>query len=272
MSALPAAPAIAYPESLRLPAKDPKPRKRGMTSVIDYGPDNMGWTGPRGIADMLQCAGEYIDFAKIYAMNALLMPTAVLQEVIGLYRDAGVQCYSGGILFEHAHRRGDVPALLKYLASLGFAAMEISENYVTLGDDERLRYFDACRNAGLTVIYEFGRKNPEEAIRVDKLTTLINGVLGAGVGHIIIEQSEITMTVREDPGVLQELGRQPWFEHVLIEADTFDFPRHHLQLMKDFGRDVNLANVAPGQVLRLEGLRQGIGRAVDYALFKSDHT
>jgi hypothetical protein len=29
---------------------------------------------------------------------------------------------------------------------------------------------------------------------------------------------------------------------------------------------VNLANVTPGQVLRVEGFRCGIGRAVDYSL------
>jgi phosphosulfolactate synthase len=29
---------------------------------------------------------------------------------------------------------------------------------------------------------------------------------------------------------------------------------------------VNLANITPGQVLRLEGFRPGIGRAVDYSI------
>jgi hypothetical protein len=33
---------------------------------------------------------------------------------------------------------------------------------------------------------------------------------------------------------------------------------------------VNLANVTPGQVLRLEGFRRGIGRAVNYSLLSGD--
>ena len=262
---------IPFPESLRLPARDSKPRRRGLTSVIDYGPDNMGWTGPRGISDMLECAGAYIDSAKIYAMNALLLPAPALQQIIKLYRDADVHCYSGGILFEHAHRRNEVSTLLAYLRCLGFTALEISEQYITLEDDQRLRYFEQCRQAGLTVIYEFGRKTPDVPIRLDELGQLIEGVLSAGVGHIIIEQSELTLTAREDPEVIKELGRKSWFEHVIVEADTFDFPRHHLELMRDFGREVNLANIAPGQALRLEGLRQGIGRAVDYSMFKNSH-
>jgi phosphosulfolactate synthase len=37
-------------------------------------------------------------------------------------------------------------------------------------------------------------------------------------------------------------------------------------MIRDFGPEVSLANVAPGQVLRLEGFRRGIGRAVDYSI------
>lgn len=74
---------------------------------------------------MLECAGGSIDFAKIYALNALLLPADALQRIVRLYRDADVICYSGGILFEHAHRRGHVANLLPYLK--------------TLGDDERKR-------------------------------------------------------------------------------------------------------------------------------------
>lgn len=257
-----------FPESLCLPSREPKPRKRGLTSIIDYGPDNMGWTGARGVADLLECAGEYIDFAKIYALNALLVPPEALRRIVKLYRDADVTCYSGGILFEHAHRRGHVSDLLPYLIELGFGALEISENYITLTDEERQRYFDACGKAGLAVIYEFGRKNPESPIDLQGLGNIVLSARSSGVEHIIIEQSEITLTARENPSVLTELAAQDWFEHVLIEADPFDFPRHHVQLFKDFGLHVNLANIAPGQALRLEGLRQGIGRAVDYALFK----
>ena len=49
---------------------------------------------------------------------------------------------------------------------------------------------------------------------------------------------------------------------VLIASD--------IQMLRDFGRDVNLANIAPGQILRLEGFRRGIGRAVNYSLLSGD--
>jgi phosphosulfolactate synthase len=256
------------PHGLRLSGQQPKPRTRGLTSVIDYGPDNMGWTGPRGVADLLECAAPYIDFAKIYALNSLLLPAGVLEKIVRLYREAEVTCYSGGILFEHAHRRGEVETLLPFLRRLGFGALEISENYITLSQDERRRSIAQCRKAGLEVIYEFGRKNPETPIRLAELGSIVEDAIESGVGHIIIEQSEITRTARDEPQILKDLASQAWFERVLIEADPFDFPRQHVQLLRDFGPGVNLANVAPGQALRLEGLRRGIGRAVNYSMFE----
>ena len=68
------------PSSLALPLQS-KPRKTGRTSIIDYGPDNMGWTGENGVTDLINCAGNYIDFAKIYAFNSLLIPSITMQTL-----------------------------------------------------------------------------------------------------------------------------------------------------------------------------------------------
>jgi phosphosulfolactate synthase len=255
------------PSSLALPLQS-KPRKTGRTSIIDYGPDNMGWTGENGVTDLLSCAGNYIDFAKIYAFNSLLIPSATLKRIIALYNNADIVCYSGGILFEYAHLKHDVAGMLKFLTDLGFKAMEISENYISLTADERNRYFDQCQKAGISVIYEFGRKNPETEISLEELEVLIKTVLNQGIEHIILEESEITMTAKKNPNVLKELAKKEWFKEIFVEADPFRFPQNHLSLFQDFGSQVNLANIAPGQALRLEGYRQGIGRAVDYSIFK----
>jgi phosphosulfolactate synthase len=62
------------------------------------------------------------------------------------------------------------------------------------------------------------------------------------------------------------VAAEPWFERLLFEADPYRFPQQHVTLIERLGPEVNLANIAPGQVLRLEGFRRGIGRAVDYAI------
>jgi phosphosulfolactate synthase len=81
-----------------------------------------------------------------------------------------------------------------------------------------------------------------------------------------VEQSELDMLRDAEPQALDALPKQPWFEKIMIEGDPYQFPKQHADLIKDYGPDVNLANIASGQVLRLEGFRRGVGRAVNYSI------
>jgi phosphosulfolactate synthase len=250
----------------KLPQRSAKPRSQGMTSIIDFGPDTFGWTGERGLRDLLDYAAPFIDFAKIYAMNALLVPERTIKRVIGMYQDAGVKAYSGGILFEYACRTDSVLEMLRHLRGLGIGAMEISENYLELEPERRRDYVRMCQDHGLSVIYEFGRKNPTHVFDLDELSRLVEEMGALGVDHVIVEQSEIDLIAESSPGALATLPHKPWFRKVVIEADPYHFPQQHAGLLKDFGPEVNLANITAGQCLRLEGLRRGIGRAVNYSL------
>lgn len=254
--------------AFKLPERSVKPRTRGLTSMIDFGPDTFGWTGESGVRDLLDYAAPYIDFAKIYAMNALLVPEPTIKRVIGLYQDAGIRCYSGGILFEYACHTGSVPEMLHHLDGLGIGAIEISENYRTLQPAQRRDYIRMAQDHGFHVIYEFGRKNPTSAFSLDDLSQLVHEMNELSVEHVIIEQSEIDMIAKSAPDALAALPAQPWFSQVIVEADPYRFPQQHAQLLKEFGPEVNLANITAGQCLRLEGLRRGIGRAVDYSLLR----
>ncbi len=72
---------ITTPAELALPLRSAKPRRHGITSMIDFGPDTFGWSGgEHGIRDLLDVAADYIDYAKIYAMNALLIPADVVKR------------------------------------------------------------------------------------------------------------------------------------------------------------------------------------------------
>ncbi|HUP95863.1 MAG TPA: phosphosulfolactate synthase [Burkholderiales bacterium] len=254
-----------------LPARSPKPRTRGVTSMIDFGPDTFGWTGgEHGIGDLLSVAADYIDYAKIYAMNALLIPAHVLKRTAALYQDAGVKPFAGGILFEYAWQRNEIDAMIGHLRTLGIPGIELSENYVVLNDGERHRAIERLQKGGLEVVYEFGRKNPDEPLSADDLGSVVRAVGEHGIQHVTLEQCEIDLLAADRPGALVELASEPWFEHIVIEADPYRFPEQHVKLLQDFGKDVNLANIAPGQILRLEGFRQGIGRAVNYSVISGD--
>ena len=250
-----------------LPPRSRKPRKRGFTSMIDFGPDTFGWTGgEHGIRGLLECAADYIDFAKIYAMNALLLPKETVKRAAAAYRDADIVPFAGGILFEYAWQKGQVEEMMRHLRELGLTGIELSENYITLTTEQRLREIERLQKGGLKVVYEFGRKNPVEAMSFDYVAGLVEEVARLGIDHITVEQCEIDLLAQSSAQALAALPQQPWFDHILIEVDPYRFPQQHAQIIRDFGPEVNLANVTPGQVLRVEGFRCGIGRAVDYSL------
>jgi len=256
--------------SFTAPCRPLKPRSKGLTSIIDFGPDTFGWTGPQGVADYLSCVADYIDYAKIYAMNALLLPEAAVTKIIGLYRDANVIPYAGGILFEYAYQKNEIDGYIRHLKKIGMPQLEISENYITLTPEERVKYLDLMSASGFSVIYEFGRKNPTEPFSLGHLEEIVLSNVDMGINHTIIEQSEIDFVSANDPGILTDLLKRPWFANLFIEADPYAFPGGHVESIEKFGVDVNLANVAPAQALRLQGFRYGIGRAVNYSILSKD--
>jgi len=252
---------------LALPARSTKPRTRGLTSMIDFGPDTFGWTGAvGGIEPLLQACAAYIDFAKIYALNALLLPREVVKAAARCYREHDVVPFAGGILFEYAWQKNELDELERLLADLDIGGLEISENYVSLTADERKRMIERFQKQGLYIKYEFGRKNPTEPLSLDELGAVVEAVGQQGIEHVIVEQSDFDMLVAARADAIERLKEQSWFDRLLIEADPYRFPKQCAELVQTFGPEVNLANITPGQVLRLEGFRRGIGRAVDYSI------
>ena len=251
--------------TLTLPPRSAKPRKRGITSMIDFGPDTFGWTGaPEGIRNVLEACAEYIDYAKLYAMNALLLPREIAKSAARIYREYDVVPFAGGILFEYAWQRNELDGLEKLLLELEIGGLEISENYVSLTPDERARMIERFQKRGIYIKYEFGRKNPSAPLGLDELGAVVEAVGRQGIEHVIVEQSDFDMLAAARPDAIAALKAQPWFDRLLIEADPYRFPQQHAELLETFGPEANLANITPGQVLRLEGFRRGIGRAVNY--------
>jgi len=193
------------------------------------------------------------------------VPPELIRKVTALYRDYDVKPFCGGILFETAFQQNAVDELITHLRLINATALEISENYLELTPEERRREIDRFQKAGFEVVYEFGRKEPTEPITLDYIGSIVEDMMGLGVDHVIVEQSELDMLAADRPEDFKALKDQSWYPHIVIEPDPFRFPDQHLELIRDFGPEVSLCNVTPEQVLRLEGFRRGIGRAVHYA-------
>lgn len=247
--------------------RDHREQRRGKTIILDMGPDMYGWTGSHGLSDLLEAAGHYIDAAKIWALNAATMPESYLKHAIGQYTNAGVETFAGGLLFEYAYLKNEFDGLVERLKYLGLRGIEVSENYITLNDNERLDYISRLTDAGLDVVFEFGRKYPDTPMELAELEAVVDRVTKAGAHHLILEQGEFDLLEAERPGDMEMLKKAPWMDIVFVEVDSGSFPDQHVALIERFGVEVNMANVAPSHVIRLENLRRGLGRPIDFPFF-----
>ncbi len=249
-------------------SRDDRSARKGKTVIMDFGPDMHGWTGRHGLADLLEAAGAYIDAAKIWTLNAITLPDDFVKQSAKQYRDAGIEVFAGGLLFEYAYLKNDIDGLIARLQHLAIPGIELSENYITLDEETRYGFIASLRAADLNVVFEYGRKIPDAPLDIPAFERTLDRVRDLGVDHVILEQGEIDLLDQERPGEMDEMAKAPWFEHVFLEVESDRFPRQHADLIARFGPGVNLANVAPGHVIRLENLRRGRGRPIDNPFFK----
>ena len=81
-----------HPTTLTLPDRSVKPRRSGLTMVVDGGV-------PFGaLRDIVSSAGPYLDFVKFGWGTALV--SRELGDKIELLRDNDIEFYFGGTLFE----------------------------------------------------------------------------------------------------------------------------------------------------------------------------
>jgi len=248
--------------------RDDRATRRGKTMIIDVGPDMSGWTGRHGLADLLEAMGNYFDMAKIATLNAITMPESYLTNAISQYRDAGIPTFAGGLLFEYAWLKEDVDGLIERLRFLGLGGIEVSENYISLTPEERDRHIARLADAGFDVVFEYGHKFPDVPIDLGELEQVIQRSKAVGAHHVIMEQGEFDLLAAERPDELEAMKAASWMDDIFIEVDTGAFPEPQLALLERFGPEVNIANVAPAHVYKLEMLRRGRGRWIDYPFFR----
>ncbi len=236
-----------------------KPRAAGQTMMIDFG------LGLRQQEDILQLTGAYIDSAKLAVGVARLLPRELVRRKIMLYQTYDVLPYPGGQFLEYAVLCGSVDAYLAEARALGFPAIEVSDNLLSITlDDKRALIAKAREVYGLEVFGEVGKK---EGLDVTvSLEDDIRACLAAGSGKVLIEAAEIfshgrdrtAVTGLKEAAPLEKLMFEltgPWIDGTAYaEPDTLA-----RWLMETFGPNVNIGNVQPDSLLRIETARRGLG-------------
>lgn len=239
------------------PGRTRKPRKTGLTMVIDKG------LGQHVLKDLIQCAGDYIDIIKLTFGTSAFYDKDVLKEKNDLIASSGIDVMPGGTFLEVAVWQNSLEVYLKRARLLGFTAIEISDGTIEMNKSLRKETIKRSADQGFKVITEVGKKDPEEAPSLDVIHELIAEDLACGAFKVIIEAREAGRGV----GIFDREGKTNKNEIDRILSGGADFnnliweaPLKNQQqdLIFRFGLNVNLGNIPPEEVLALEALRQGV--------------
>ncbi len=240
-----------------LPGHSCKPRQTGCTMLLDK---RLGLSETR---DLLELACDYIDIIKLTFGTSALYPESVLRDKIKLIRFYGVDVYPGGTLFEIAIWQDKLESYLQHATELGFTGIEVSDGTIPLSTKERRRAIQSAKAHGFKVVTEVGKKDGTP-IPVLRMKQIIADDLEYGADKVIIEgrESGKAVGIFDQNGNVKEAEMEalvhglPCPETVLIwEAPL---KSQQVSLIKRFGPNVNLGNIAPEETLALEALRCGL--------------
>lgn len=239
-----------------------KPRATGLTMMVDFGL-------PYGaVSDVLDMAGDYIDFGKVAVGTARLYELPYLRRKLALYRLHKVRAFIGGQFMEYVyavHGTAMLPRFLDEARRVGFQVIEISDNCVPLDRNTRMSQIRLARKAGLTVFGEVGSKDMKNDAKL--LVSQAQDCFEAGAELVLVEAAELIENGKPKMKLIDGIRKGldmskvlielpgPWITGVTLSA-VEDMKKF---LVSEFGPDVNLANVPPADIMETEALRVGLG-------------
>ena len=245
-------------ETVPVPDRERKPRKKGLTMMID-------WGLPYGFQlDCLESQGLYVDEAKIAASIPRVMPAETLKKKIEAYKSEKIFTFPGGLFAEVAIAKGRYDEFLQEAVAAGFSGIEVSDNLLTIEPkNKRSAIEKAVHEYGLTVMGEVGRK--EGSMTKDELIADVENCLEAGASLVLLEAHELFHgEIRAD--VFEELAQRAPMEKMMFELPVTVLPdvtktyktKILFWMIKQFGPEVNLANVEWDEIYFTEISRRGI--------------
>jgi phosphosulfolactate synthase len=237
---------------LDLPARATKPRDQGITHVLDRG------LAIAGVDGLIEVAGGSVDIVKLGWGTALA--TGNLEPKLRRYEEHGIPVVLGGTLTELAIQQDRVDALARWLDTLNIRHVEVSDGTIELERDRKLHLISTLAQ-DFTVLSEVGSKDATHVMAPYRWVEQIQAELEAGAWKVICEARESgTAGIARLDGELRE-GLIDEIAHAIDQTKlVFEAPQKDQQvhLLKRFGPDVNLGNIAPNDVLALETMRLGL--------------
>jgi phosphosulfolactate synthase len=236
----------------QIPDRTVRPRKNGITMVMDKG------LSIEEAKNLMSIGHPHIDVVKLGFGTSFVTPN--LREKIEMYRSFDMPVYFGGTLFEAFLIRNQFEDYISVCKDFGVSYMEVSDGSISIPHTEKCGYIEKLSKIGV-VLSEVGSKDAAHIIPPYKWIELMSAELNAGSAYVIAEAREAgnvgiyrgSGEVRE--GLVQEILTKIPSEKIIWEAPQKAQQLYFLELI---GCNVNLGNIAPGEIIALEAMRIGL--------------
>ena len=235
-----------------LPKRPEKPRESGITMVMDKG------LSLAEVENLISSSGHLIDFVKLGFGTSFI--TGNLAKKIECYKNANINVYLGGTLFEAFVIRNAFDQYVKLLDTLKLDTLEISDGSMSMTMEDKCNYIHQL-SKNFLVISEVGSKDASKNIEIADWVKLMKAELDAGSWKVIAEARESgNVGIYDASGKANTLMISEISAHIEPNNIIWEAPIKTQQVwfIKQFGSNVNLGNIASNEVIALETLRLGL--------------
>ena len=239
-------------------AREEKPRKCGLTMVLDKG------LGLETASSLMDISGEYVDYLKFGWGTSIVHEQDIIKAKVEMYKNHDITPYTGGTLFELAYKNDKLEEMFSEAHRLGFPAIEISDGSLNIPHEDKLECIRKARDDGFEVLSEVGKKDPnlDKELTLDERIEYMKEELDEGSSIIIVEAREGGKNI----GIFDKSGnaKEDEIDYILDNFDgskiLWEAPNKDQQVffILKLGNKVNLGNVSSDDITSLETLRRGL--------------
>ena len=248
-----------------IPERSAKPRQKGVTMMMDKGLSLTEAT------NFIEASGHLTDIVKFGFGTAYV--TNDLQKKIDLYKEANIQPYFGGTLFEAFYARNKFEDYLRLLDKYNMELAEISDGSIIINHDEKCELINRISKDRM-VMSEVGSKDAGILISPAKWIKMMSTELEAGSWKVIAEGREAgNVGVFRPNGTAHTLLINRIIAKIAPERILWEAPQKNQQVwfIKLFGAEVNLGNIGHNDMIPLECLRLGLRGDTFFEFLPSDY-
>ena len=235
-----------------IPKRPAKPRSNGLTMIMDKG------LSLNEAENMIVLKSELTDIVKLGFGTSLL--TRYIDKKISLYKEAGIDVYTGGTLFEAFIVRNQLDDFYRLMDKLKLEMVEVSDGCIQMEHEKKCELIHKL-SKDFKVISEIGSKDESLKIEDDKWVSYMKKELEAGSWKVIAEAREGgNVGMFETDGEIKEqlikkITKEIDESNILWEAPL---KKQQVWFINEIGANVNLGNISPNSIISLECLRLGL--------------